>query len=408
MLPLNSATKYQTSHHLPYPFFHYFCRNKGKEEMSKKQIIRYSVLGTLLFIVILVQSVPALGGFYARCVYPFIAFNLSGLSNFVPFAVGDLFIFVSITGLIAYPIYGKIKKQPWKKILLREGEGLLWIYVWFYLAWGLNYSQPNFYQRTAIPYTAYTPESFNTFVTDYIARLNTSYVPIKEIDDTQVRDEAVRIYFRISDSLGVHHPPHLQPRVKTMMFTPFISMVGVTGSMGPFFCEFTLNGDLRPSQYPATYTHELAHLLGITSEAEANFYAYQVCTRSALPEIRFSGYFSVLGHVLANARALMTESEYDALFKQIRPEIIELARSNQEYWMQKYSPLIGSIQDWMYDLYLKGNKIDSGQKNYSEVVGLLISYSNASKSITGIAPVDARSNLLLNGVDSLKNPPILR
>lgn len=83
-----------------------------------------------------------------------------------------------------------------------------------------------------------------------------------------------------------------------MLFTPFISMVGVTGSMGPFFCEFTLNGDLLPVNYPATYAHELAHLLGITSEAEANFYAYQVCTRSEAMGIRFSGYFSILGHVL--------------------------------------------------------------------------------------------------------------
>ena len=68
--------------------------------------------------------------------------------------------------------------------------------------------------------------------------------------------------------------------------------------MGPFFCEFTLNGDLLPSQYPATYTHEIAPLLGITSEAEANFYAYQVCTRSQVESIRFSGYFSVLSHIL--------------------------------------------------------------------------------------------------------------
>ena len=102
-------------------------------------------------------------------------------------------------------------------------------------------------------------------------------------------------YNQISDTLGIHRPPHSSPRVKTMLFTPFISMVGVTGSMGPFFCEFTLNGDLLPANYPATYAHELAHLLGITSEAEANFYAYQVCTRSQAKEIRFSGYFSVLG-----------------------------------------------------------------------------------------------------------------
>ena len=126
-----------------------------------------------------------------------------------------------------------------------------------------------------------------------------------------------------------------------MLFTPLISMVGVTGSMGPFFCEFTLNGDLLPSQYPATYAHELAHLLGITSEAEANFYAYQVCTRSQVKDIRFSGYFSILPHVLGNARRLMNEEEYAQLLQRIRPEIIGLVQTNSEYWMKKYNPVIG-------------------------------------------------------------------
>ena len=36
--------------------------------------------------------------------------------------------------------------------------------------------------------------------------------------------------------------------------------------------------------------------------------------------------------------------------------------------------MVGDIQDRIYDLYLKGNKIESGRKNYSEVIGLLISY----------------------------------
>jgi hypothetical protein len=35
--------------------------------------------------------------------------------------------------------------------------------------------------------------------------------------------------------------------------------------------------------------------------------------------------------------------------------------------------------DWIYDLYLKGNKIESGRKNYSEVIGLLISYNEWKK-----------------------------
>ena len=236
-----------------------------------------------------------------------------------------------------------------------------------------------FYQRTEIPYTAYTPEIFQEFVDDYITQLNRSYTPVNSINQDLIREETVRIYHQLSDSLGVHRPPHEHPRVKTMLFTPFISMVGVTGSMGPFFCEFTLNGDLLPVNYPATYAHELAHLLGITSEAEANFYAYQVCTRSEAMGIRFSGYFSILGHVLGNAQRLLPEEKYTRLFKRIRPEIIELAKNNQAYWAAKYSPVVGAVQDWIYDLYLKGNKIESGRQNYSEVVGLLISYQEWKK-----------------------------
>ena len=33
-----------------------------------------------------------------------------------------------------------------------------------------NYSQKNFYERTGIPYTAYTPEIFNEFVDNYISK----------------------------------------------------------------------------------------------------------------------------------------------------------------------------------------------------------------------------------------------
>lgn len=343
---------------------------------------RHIVLGVLLLLVWMTQLIPALATVYSQTIYPFISYGLSAISNLFPFAIGDLFIFLSIVGVIVYPIYGRFRKKlPWKRVLLRDGEYLLWIYVWFYLAWGLNYSQKNFYQRTEIPYTAYTPENFKEFVNDYITQLNRSYTPVNSINQDLVREETVRIYNQLSDSLGVHRPPHDYLKAKTMLFTPFISMVGVTGSMGPFFCEFTLNGDLLPANYPATYAHELAHLLGITSEAEAKFYAYQVCTRSQAMDIRFSGYFSVLGHVLGNARRLLSGEEYTQLSERIRPEIIELAKDNQAYWAAKYSPVAGAVQDWIYDLYLKGNKIESGRKNYSEVVGLLISYREWERSL---------------------------
>ncbi|MDL2248058.1 DUF3810 domain-containing protein [Bacteroides sp. OttesenSCG-928-J23] len=337
-------------------------------------VIRYSLLALVLMVVCLVQFVPALGEGYARLLYPYISLALSTVSGVLPFSLGDLFIFLSIVGILLYPLYARLRrKTKWKNILLHTVTYLAWVYVWFYLAWGLNYSQPHFYQRTGIPYVAYTEENFKHFVDDYVAQLNSCYVPITEVDKQVIHEEIIRQYRMISTELAVH-PPINTPQVKTMMFTPLFSKMAITGYMGPFFCEFNLNGDLLPTQYADTYAHELAHLLGITSEAEANFYAYQTCTRSEVPDIRFSGYFSVLNHVLGNARRLLTEEEYKAVLSSIRPEVIEQAITEREYWMAKYSSTISDIQSWVYDLYLKGNKIESGRKNYSEVVGLLISW----------------------------------
>lgn len=350
--------------------------------MSCKLKFRHVILIALLSATWATQLIPSWGETYACFVYPAIAFCLSSFSGLIPFAIGDLFIFLSITGLFLYPVRARrAQKKKWKQILLNEAEYLAWIYVWFYLAWGLNYFQEDIYERTDMHYPEYSTETFQAFANDYIDKLNGSYAHITSINEPLVRRECVNAYRQISDSLGVHSPFHDSPRVKTILFTPLISMVGVTGSMGPFFCEFTLNGDLLPSQYPATYAHELAHLLGITSEAEANFYAYQVCSRSKARGIRFSGYLSVLPHVLGNAALLLPEEEYTQLFNRIRPEIIEQVQSNRKYWKEKYSPLLGKIQDKIYDWYLKGNNIPSGRKNYSEVVRLLVSYHEYDRMI---------------------------
>ena len=79
-----------------------------------------------------------------------------------------------------------------------------------------------------------------------------------------------------------------------MLWSRLMSRVAVTGYMGPFFTEFNLNQELLSVEYPFTYAHELAHRLGIASEAEANLYAYLVTSAAQEPAIRFSGYFSGL------------------------------------------------------------------------------------------------------------------
>ena len=218
---------------------------------------------------------------------------------------------------------------------------------------------------------------------------------VQEISEELVEQEVLKGYAAIYKETGLNEPFVDNPQVKTMLFSRLASMVALTGSMGPFFGEFTMNAEVLPVDYPAIYAHELSHLYGITNEGEANFYAYLVCTRSQVPAIRFSGLLSVFSHLLYNVRSMMGESSYAYMLSQVRPEIRRLVEYRQTYWRERYSPLLGSMQDWLYDFYLRSHRVEGGRKNYSQVVALLIAWDHRKENpafpLSLNAPSDAPS-----------------
>ncbi len=361
---------------------------------------RHWLLLVLLLLVTLAKMIPLWGFIYTTRIYPIIGTLLSPISGFFPFAVGDIFITLSIAWVIFYPIYeiGLRKKlarryfflaakrgsYPKKKVVFgRVAEYLLWVYAWFYIAWGLNYSQPNIYDRIGMKPVEVSEAKFKAFAYQYADSLNALSISEKSffsdsiVDDglkNRVRDAVLNEYNKIGYKEGINAPFNQHPHAKTMLFTPLSSMSGVTGSMGPFFCEFTLNGDILPHDYPATYAHEFAHFLGVANEGEANFYCYIVCTASADKQVRFSGYYHIFFHVLNNVFDILGEKEGERFLKHIRPEIIQLAKSDRHYWLSKRCKALDAAQDFIFELYLKGNHVAEGRKSYSGVIGLILAW----------------------------------
>lgn len=368
---------------------------------------RHWVLLVLLSLITLTKLIPLWGFIYTTRIYPIIGSLLSPISGLFPFAVGDIFIALSIVWVFFYPIYEiKWRKQlakrffflaakrgcyPKKKVVFgRVAEYLLWVYAWFYIAWGLNYSQPNIYCRTGMKPVEVSEAKFREFAYRYADSINslseeTAFDGQREsqfngmVDDglkNRVRDAVLKGYNEIGAEEGINAPFNQHPHAKTMLFTPLSSMSGVTGSMGPFFCEFTLNGDIRPHDYPAIYAHEFAHLLGIANEGEANFYSYIVCTASSDKAVKFSGYYHIFFHVLRNVFDILGEKEGEKFLKYIRPEIIQLAKSDRNYWLSKRCKVLDAAQDFIFDLYLRGNHVAEGRKSYSGVVGLILAWES--------------------------------
>lgn len=64
---------------------------------------------------------------------------------------------------------------------------------------------------------------------------------------------------------------------------PAIFERGRIGCHGTVFAEAQVNEDVLPEQYPFTMAHEFAHLLGVGSEAEANYLlSSSVCSRTPM------------------------------------------------------------------------------------------------------------------------------
>ena len=367
---------------------------------------RHGVLIALLILVTLTKMIPLWGFIYTTRIYPVIGTLLSPISGFFPFAVGDIFIALSITWVILYPIY-EIRLRK-KRVFGRVAEYLLWVYAWFYIAWGLNYSQPNIYYRIGMKPVEVSKAKFKKFAYQYADSLNAlsntslsnaslsnaslsnaslsnarkSIFPDSIVDDAlknRVRDAVLKEYNKIGYREGINKPFNQHPHAKTMVFTPLSSMAGVTGSMGPFFCEFTLNGDILAHDYPATYAHEFAHFLGVANEGEANFYSYIVCTASADKQVRFSGYYHIFFHVLNNVYDILGEKEGERFLQHIRPEIIQRARNDRHYWLSKRCKALDAAQDFIFELYLRGNHVAEGRKSYSGVIGLILAWEEKIK-----------------------------
>lgn len=384
--------------------------------------VRHWVLLALLLLIILTKMNLRWGLTYTFFIYPHIANFLSHVSGIFPFAIGDIFITLSIAWVILYPIYELfIKKILIKKgiikILTQKGiktgcfhqaphvfkkktvfgrvvEYLLWVYAWFYIAWGMNYSQPNVFIRIGMAPAEVSKQDLRAFAYRYVDSLNylseecnlsrKGFIFEGKSNSLKfaTKDAVLNGYKKLAASsvfMGINAPFNQNPHAKTMVFSRLSSMSGVTGSMGPFFCEFTLNGEVLPHDYPATYAHEFAHFLGVANEGEANFYSYLVCTASTDKAVKFSGYYQIFFHVLANVFDILGEKEGAALVKRIRPEIINLAKSDRKYWLSKRCKALDAAQDFIFDLYLRGNNVKEGRKSYSGVVALILSWEQKKK-----------------------------
>lgn len=343
------------------------------KKSNKQKWIRLIVVGGILLAVIFIFSrSPILSEAYMRNVYPAIATLFSFISGIFPFSLYDLFIVAALiwfTGMILRVILRKITLSTFLYSMLRF---TLIVVAWFYLGWGVAYFRGDFYARSEVTKATFDREKLMRLTETIIEQANYNYLDCRSMDKEKVHLEIEQSYAALQDPLRLSYP-NGKRRMKPMLFEPIYSGMGVSGYFGPFFNEIHVNHFGLPFTYPFTLAHEMSHQFGIAAESEANLYGFAACINSNHPMVRYSGYASVLGYLLRDARRLLPDA-YDSLVQSIRPEVLADLQRNSEHWMSARNSFLSDAQDKIYDAYLKTNQVSSGRDNYSEVVGLLLSF----------------------------------
>ena len=258
----------------------------------------------------------------------------------------------------------------------------------------MNYYRASFFHRAEVRPAVYDEARFDRFLSVYMDGLDRAFRDcqregwmewpglfqpmwnneglLKPVYSMEVVHEEIKSAFmRVPARYGLCRPTSYQ-WPKRSSFNGLYSNVGVLGFMGPFFAESHVNLELSVLEYPFTYAHELSHLLGVSSEAEANLWAFVVCSQSRYSLIRLSGYMGLLSYVRANAFHLLSAADFEKWENRLAPDLKAAFYRVHAYWALRYSPVVGEMQSALYTFYLKGNKIASGQKNYAQVVGMLL------------------------------------
>ena len=312
--------------------------------------------------------------YYADGFYPQLQAQLTSWANTTRFALFDVLTGLLAAGLViawARCLHTARKKRSLRPLGLGVWRTVVFagvLYLWFALAWGLNYARPPLESAIGYDSSRVTVAALRLLAERATTELNLTYseahrVGFPEIDD--VPPSLVTALHAIDERLG--RPRRTVPgRPKATVFAHFFRASGVDGMHAPFFLETLLNPDLTPPERPAVLAHEWAHMSGYAPEADASFVGLLAALRADVPS-QYSAWLSLFEHVVGQ----LPRDEQRQFVARLGPGPQADRRAIGER-LQARVEVVARASWETYDHYLKSQGVDEGIASYSRVVQLLL------------------------------------
>ncbi|MFO0982527.1 MAG: DUF3810 family protein [Planctomycetota bacterium] len=168
----------------------------------------------------------------------------------------------------------------------------------------------------------------------------------------------------------------LPRRVKAVWPARLLAITGTTGITSPWLHEAQIDPALLPLEAPFVMAHELAHVAGYASEAEANLIGYLACWRTGAPAAQYSALLALLPSAVASVPDDLKATAVRELDPRVRDDLHRIAARAR----QDQSALLAAASRTLYDAYLKQQGVPEGVHDYARVITLLLGYRRASRS----------------------------
>ena len=344
-----------------------------------KKIIALLLIPQVLILSYFKNNPRIVEEYYSEFIYQYIFKFYSMLFSGFSIAIGDLLVLLALISSIIYFIFFfRFKINDFINVF-----AVISITIFlFYSLWGLNYFKTPLLSKLDIGEIKY--ESLQTTLDRLIDDANEAHLLLGDEDSTleNLKFDKEKIISELKlDNIKKFDKISTTKFAKKSIIPKIFLYQGVSGYINPFTLEAIVVEEIPSIDFSITVLHEQAHQLGYAAEEDANFLAFISSINNQDPLIKYSGYVFGLSYLL-NEIQINHNDDLSSFTDKINSGIIEDINSRRKFWQKYSNNIINSLQNVLYDFYLKSNNQKAGIASYSRIVNHIINYYENDRSLS--------------------------
>ena len=344
-----------------------------------KKIIALLLIPQVLILSYFKNNPRIVEEYYREFIYQYIFKFYSMLFSGFSIAIGDLLVLLALISYVIYLIFFlRFKINDFINVF-----AVISITIFlFYSLWGLNYFKTPLLSKLDIGEIKY--ESLQTTLDRLIDDANEAHLLLGDEDSTlenlEFDKEEIISELKLANIKKFDKISTTKFAKKSIIPKIFLYQ-GVSGYINPFTLEAIVVEEIPSIDFSITVLHEQAHQLGYAAEEDANFLAFISSINNQDPLIKYSGYVFGLSYLL-NEIQINHNDDLSSFTDKINSGIIEDINSRRKFWQKYSNNIINSLQNVLYDFYLKSNNQKAGIASYSRIVNHIINYYENDRSLS--------------------------